>query len=142
MCFWESIKTLETSIAVLLFYTYPAVTLALDRHLLQAADPAAGAVLHRVILLGAALITGPELHGGTIDLRGLAWALPGPLIYALYLAINSRLLRRHPPLIGAAGLFAGMAVTFGLMAGGSGSMCRASAGTGSWCCSSRSGRAR
>ena len=31
LCFWESIKTLETSIAVLLFYTYPAVTLALDR---------------------------------------------------------------------------------------------------------------
>ncbi|MGE3783999.1 MAG: EamA family transporter, partial [Alphaproteobacteria bacterium] len=31
LCFWESIKTLETSIAVLLFYTYPAVTVALDR---------------------------------------------------------------------------------------------------------------
>src|SRR6478752_7760987 len=31
LCFWESLKTLETSIAVLLFYTYPAVTLALDR---------------------------------------------------------------------------------------------------------------
>jgi drug/metabolite transporter (DMT)-like permease len=31
LCFWESLKTLETSIAVLLFYTYPAVTLGLDR---------------------------------------------------------------------------------------------------------------
>src|SRR5437879_4709959 len=30
LCFWESIKTLETSVAVLLFYTYPAVTLAID----------------------------------------------------------------------------------------------------------------
>src|ERR1044072_2455490 len=31
LCFWESLKTLETSIAVLLFYTYPVMTLALDR---------------------------------------------------------------------------------------------------------------
>ena len=31
LCFWESIKTLETSIAVMLFYTYPAITVALDR---------------------------------------------------------------------------------------------------------------
>ena len=69
-----------------------------------------------MILFGAALITGPGLHGGTLDPRGLAWALPAPLIYALYLAINARLLRRHPPLIGAAGLFIGMAVTFGIAA--------------------------
>ncbi len=33
----------------------------------------------------------------------------------MYLAINARLLRRHPALIGATGLFLGMAVTFGLM---------------------------
>src|SRR5580765_7001538 len=31
LCFWESVKTLDTSIAVLLFYTYPVVTLAIDR---------------------------------------------------------------------------------------------------------------
>src|SRR5204863_68247 len=48
---------------------------------------------------------------------GLAWALPSPLVYALYLAINARLLRRHPPLVGAFGLFAGMALTFGAAAG-------------------------
>ena len=46
ICFWESIKTLETSIAVLLFYTYPAVTLVLDRLVFKQRDPPAGAVLH------------------------------------------------------------------------------------------------
>ena len=117
ICFWESIKTLETSIAVLLFYTYPAVTLALDRLFFKQPIRPRALFCIVVILLGAALITGPDLHGGTIDLRGLAWALPGPLVYAFYLAINARLLRRHPPLIGAAGLFGGMAVTFGLAAG-------------------------
>ena len=67
------------------------------------------------ILCGAALITGPGLHGGALDPRGLAWAVPAPLLYAVYLAINTRLLRRHPALIGATGLYLGMAVTFGLI---------------------------
>jgi drug/metabolite transporter (DMT)-like permease len=116
LCFWESIKTLETSIAVLLFYTYPAVTLALDRVFFKEPIRPLAVLCIGVILAGAGLITGPGLRGGTIDGRGLAWALPAPLIYALYLAINARLLRRHPPLVGASGLFAGMAVTFGLAA--------------------------
>src|SRR5712692_8382925 len=117
LCFWESLKTLETSIAVLLFYTYPAVTLALDRLVFRQPIRPLALLCIAVILGGAGLITGPGLRGGTIDLRGLAWALPSPLVYALYLAINARLLRRHPPLVGAGGLFAGMALTFGLAAG-------------------------
>jgi len=116
LCFWESLKTIETSIAVLLFYTYPAVTLALDRVFFGQKIRPLAVLCIAIILAGAGLITGPGLSGGTIDLHGLAWALPAPLIYALYLAINARLLRRHPPLVGAFGLFAGMAVTFGLAA--------------------------
>jgi len=116
LCFWESLKTLETSIAVLLFYTFPAVTLALDRFFFKEPIRPLAVFCIAIILAGAGLITGPGLHGGTIDARGLAWALPSPLIYALYLAINARMLRRHPPLVGAFGLFAGMAVTFGLTA--------------------------
>jgi hypothetical protein len=54
-----------------------------------------------LILAGAAMIAGPGLHNGTIDPRGLVWAVPGPVIYAFYLAANARLMRRHPPLIGA-----------------------------------------
>lgn len=115
LCFWESIKTLETSVAVLLFYTYPALTLALDRLVFgRRVRPLALACIV-AILCGAALITGPGLRGGTLDPRGVAWALPAPLLYAAYLAINTRLLRRHPAMIGAAGLFAGMALTFGLL---------------------------
>jgi drug/metabolite transporter (DMT)-like permease len=117
LCFWESLKTLETSIAVLLFYTYPAVTLALDRLIFKEPIRPRAILCIAIILGGAGLITGPGLRGGTIDLRGLLWALPSPLVYALYLAINARLLRRYPPLVGAFGLFSGMAVTFGLMAG-------------------------
>src|SRR5271155_2845362 len=31
LCFWESLHSLDTSVAILLFYTYPVLTLGLDR---------------------------------------------------------------------------------------------------------------
>jgi drug/metabolite transporter (DMT)-like permease len=65
-----------------------------------------------VIFVGAALIAVPGLHNGTIDSRGLAWAIPGPIIYAFYLAANARLLGRHPPLIGAGFLYGGLAAAY------------------------------
>ena len=46
---------------------------------------------------------------GTINPRGLAWAISGPIIYSFYLAANARLLGRHPPLIGAGFLYGGLA---------------------------------
>jgi len=112
ICFWESIKTLDTSLAVLLFYTYPALTLALDRVLFKRPIRLPAAVCVAIILFGAACITLPGLRSGTIDLRGLAWAVPSPLIYVFYLAANSVLLRRHPPLAGALSLYLGMALVF------------------------------
>ena len=117
LCFWESLRTLETSIAVLLFYTYPVMTLALDRIVFGHPIRLVAASCIAVILLGAGLITVPGVQGGAIDLRGLCWAIPSPLIYAGYLAINSRLLRHYPPMVGAAGLFGGMALTFAVIAG-------------------------
>jgi drug/metabolite transporter (DMT)-like permease len=112
LCFWESLKTLDTSIAVLLFYTYPALTLVLDRMLFARPIRPAAVVCVAIVLAGAALITLPGLRGGTLDPRGLAWALPAPLIYVFYLAANSVLLRRHPPLAGALALYLGMAISF------------------------------
>jgi drug/metabolite transporter (DMT)-like permease len=103
---------LDTGIAVVLLYTYPAVTLALDRIVFGQPIRPRAALCIAVILLGAGLITVPGLRGGMIDPRGLLWAIPSPLVYSVYLAVNARLLRHHPPLIGAAGLFLGMALSF------------------------------
>jgi drug/metabolite transporter (DMT)-like permease len=121
LCFWESLHTLDTSVAVLLFYTYPALTLAFDRLIFKRPIRWPAALCIAVILLGAGLIMLPGLRGQGLDPRGLMWILPSPLIYALYLAANSVLMRRHPPLIGASCLylglwaaFAGMSVWLGL----------------------------
>ncbi len=75
--FWESIKTLDTSVAVLLFYTYPALTLVLDRVLFKRPIRVRAALCVAIILAGAGFITVPGLRGVTIDLRGLLpWAIP------------------------------------------------------------------
>jgi len=58
-------------------------------------------------------VTLPGLRSGSIDPQGLIWAIPSPLIYVLYLAANSVLLRRQPSVAGALSLYLGMALTFG-----------------------------
>jgi drug/metabolite transporter (DMT)-like permease len=105
------VHTLDTSIAILLFYTYPALTLALDRLIFKGSIRLPAVLCVALILTGAGLITLPGLRGG-LDPRGLAWILPSPVIYALYLAANSALMRHHPPLIGAIFLYLGLAVVF------------------------------
>jgi drug/metabolite transporter (DMT)-like permease len=112
LCFWESLHTLDSSIAILLFYTYPALTLVLDRLVFERPIRRRAAACVAVIMIGAGLITLPGLSGG-LDARGLMWILPAPVIYALYLAANSVLMRRHPPLIGAIYLYLGLALSFG-----------------------------
>ena len=114
--FWESIKTLDTSLAVLLFYTYPALTLVLDRVLFDRPIRRSAALCVAIILIGAGFITLPGLRSGTIDLRGLAWAIPSPLIYVFYLAANSVLLRGQRPLAGAICIYSGMALAFAVTA--------------------------
>ena len=112
ICFWESIRFIDTGLADLLFYTYPGLTLLLDRLLFGRTIRAKAVLCVAIILLGAALITVPGLRGGSIDLRGLLWAIPSPLIYVFYLAANSVLLRGQKPLTGALCLYSGMALAF------------------------------
>src|SRR5271170_5571081 len=117
LCFWESLHTLDTSVAILLFYTYPALTLALDRLLFKRPIRRRAALCVAVILIGAGLVTLPGLTNGNLDPHGLMWLLPSPVIYAFYLAANAVLMRRHPPVIGAGFLYLGLAIAF-LAAGG------------------------
>jgi drug/metabolite transporter (DMT)-like permease len=111
LCFWESLHWLDTSVAVLLFYTYPALTLALDRLVFRRTVRRRAVLCVALILVGAALVTVPGWRGGGLDPRGLMWILPSPVIYAFYLAANAVLMRRHPPLIGAVFLYIGLAAS-------------------------------
>lgn len=112
LCFWESLHTLDTSVAILLFYTYPALTLALDRLFFKQPIRPRALLAVGVILIGAALVTLPGVTNGNLDPRGLLWLLPSPVIYAFYLAASAVLLRRHPPVVGAGFLYLGLAIVF------------------------------
>src|SRR5690348_2305169 len=70
LCFFESLRYLETGIAVLLFYTYPAVTLIIERVAFRRRARPAAILCVAMILAGAALIAVPGLQGGRIDPRG------------------------------------------------------------------------
>jgi drug/metabolite transporter (DMT)-like permease len=117
LCFWESLHTLDTSVAILVFYVYPAITLALDRFFFKRRVRPLALLCVAAILLGAGLVTLPGLTNGNLDPRGLMWLLPSPVIYAVYLAANAVLMRRHPPVISAGFLYLGLALVF-LAAGG------------------------
>jgi len=112
LCYFQSLRWLDTGIAVLLFYTFPVVTLGIERFFFKQQVAPAALMCVIVIFAGAALIAVPGLRNGTIDPRGLAWAIPGPVIYAFYLAANARLMARHPPLIGAGFLYGGLTVAY------------------------------
>ncbi len=112
LCYFQSLRWLYTGIAVLLFYTFPVITLSVERFFFRQQIAPSAVLCVIVIFAGAALIAVPGLRNGTIDPRGLAWALPGPVIYAFYLAANARLMARHPPLIGAGFLYGGLAVAY------------------------------
>jgi drug/metabolite transporter (DMT)-like permease len=112
LCYFQSLRRLDTGIAVLLFYTFPVVTLGVERFFFKQHVVPAALLCVSAIFAGAALIAVPGLHNGAIDPRGLAWAVPGPIIYAFYLAANARLMARHPPLIGAGFLYGGLAVAY------------------------------
>ena len=112
LCYFQSLRWLDTGIAVLLSYTFPVVTLGVERFFLKQQVALAALLCVIVIFAGAALIAVPGLRNSTLDPRGLAWAVPGPVIYAFYLAANARLMARHPPLIGAGSLYGGLAATY------------------------------
>ena len=112
LCFWESLHTLDTSVAILLFYIYPALTLGLDRLFFKRPVRLRALLCVAVILAGAGLVTLPGVTNGNLDPQGLMWLLPSPVIYAFYLAASAVLLRRHPPVVGAGFLYLGLAIVF------------------------------
>jgi drug/metabolite transporter (DMT)-like permease len=57
LCYFQSLRWLDTGIAVLLFYTFPVVTLGVERFFFKQQVAAAALLCVGVIFVGAALIT-------------------------------------------------------------------------------------
>jgi drug/metabolite transporter (DMT)-like permease len=114
VCFFKAIETIPTSIATLIMFTFPAATLIMERLTFGVSTSSAAAMSVPMAVAGAVLTLAPVVEEQTITV-GLVWAAPVPLIYGLYLAFNSRVASRTPPLLRATLLQVGMALSFGGM---------------------------
>lgn len=111
-------QSLPLGLTILLFYTYPLwVTLfswALGERVGRGRWLALGSAL-----AGLVLIVG--FQGGALDARGVVGALAAALLIAAFLVASGRLMRGSPPLVvlahvllGAAGVYGGLAVASGV----------------------------
>lgn len=119
IAFMLGLERIPASLASLVFFTYPAVTVLLAR--LTAGEPL---TVRRIVCLalataGCALTVGQGMTG--VDPRGVAWVLLGVLLISTFIVASHGVLSRVPPLGGTAVLLTATAVVFGLAAlGGSG----------------------
>jgi drug/metabolite transporter (DMT)-like permease len=113
-CFFTAIKTLPTSVASLIFFTYPMTTVLIERAVFGV--PVTRRMIATIVLVvvGAALTLAPT---GELDAKpvGLMWIIPVPILYGFYLAFSSRLGARRAPLFRATMLQAGMTLAFGVL---------------------------
>ncbi len=95
-CFFMSMKYLPTGFATLIFFLYPLASVILERLVfgVRLTTPVALAV--PLVIIGALL----TLYSGFNDQlgrAGAAWALPVPILYAIFLSLSARVANpRHP----------------------------------------------
>ena len=111
LTFAASLKRIEADLADLLLFAYPVLVslgaVVLGRERFSSRRAVALAVTSAGI--GLALTGGGT---GVIDPLGVALALASALIYALYVLVSSSLLRTTDPLVLAASVSTGAAITF------------------------------
>ena len=114
LAFMIGLERIPASLASLVFFTYPAVTVVLAR--LWAREPL---TRRRVLCLGLAT-AGCALTVGQgmtdVDLPGLAWVMLGVLLISAFIVASHGVLSRVPPLGGTAVLLSTTAAVLGLAA--------------------------
>lgn len=117
--FMVGLQHVPASLASLVFFTYPAVTVLLAR--LVPGEPLTARRLLGLALasLGCALTVGPGVRGG--DPAGIGWILVAVLVISVFIVTSSRVLRRSPEMSGGAALMtvAAAALTAATLATGS-----------------------
>ncbi len=112
--FMIGLERLPASLASLVFFTYPAVTVLLAR-LLGTEPLSATRVLSLALATsGCALILGGGLTG--VDPVGVAWVLLGVALISAFILASHPILSRVPPLGGTAVLLSTAAAVLGLAA--------------------------
>jgi drug/metabolite transporter (DMT)-like permease len=111
-CFFTSIKTLPTSFATLVLFTYPLTAVIVEHFVFSARLTIRLAIAVPLVIFGAMLALYPGFQSNMLDWIGVLWVLPVPFIYAFYLAFSARNKQPRHPISRAIRLQVGMMATF------------------------------
>lgn len=116
LAFMVGLERIPASLASLVFFTYPAVTVVMARF--RGGEPL---TRRRLICLGlatagCALTVGQGTSGVDLDPLGVAWVLVGVLLISTFIVASHGVLARVPPLGGTAVLLTTTAAVLGLAA--------------------------
>jgi drug/metabolite transporter (DMT)-like permease len=113
--YFRAIQGLPSSVVVTIFFTYPVLTLAIDRIVFRKHVPVGSAVAAGLVFLGALFVGWPSLtlQGG--DPIAIACAIATPIAFSIYIAIAYRFTRETSAFAGAASIYFGLACTYTLV---------------------------
>lgn len=106
--YFRAVQALPSSIVVTLFFTYPMLTLVIDRFVWGHKVRIASMIAVGLIFLGALLAGWPSLRLDGADPIGLACAIATPVVFSVYIAIAYRFTRATSPFAGAAAIYSGL----------------------------------
>jgi drug/metabolite transporter (DMT)-like permease len=110
--YFEALRHVPSSIAILLFFTYPAVTLVAERLVFKTPIPPLKAIAALLIVGGSGLAMG-KFGAFTCSVGfGLMLACLAPLGYCIYLQIVSRQLKKMSTWAGALVIYSGLGTGF------------------------------
>ena len=115
--YFRAVQTVPSSVVITIFFAYPIITLALDRHLFAIPVRWSSIVAAGLIFLGALLAGSPSLSLGDADTVGILCALATPMIYAVYIGIAYRFTRRGSPFAAASAIYLGLGCAYSAMVG-------------------------
>lgn len=112
LLYFESLRRIPTSLAVVIFLTYPAIMIIVERIAFKTAISPFKAVAAALIVAGSGLAVGKiTAFNGSASL-GLAFAVMAPIAYCAYLQITSRELAKMSAWTGALLIYAGTGIGF------------------------------
>lgn len=114
--YFRAVKSLPSSIVVTIFFTYPMLTLLIDRFVFRKSILLASVAAVGLIFCGALLAGWPQLRFDTADPVALICAIATPIGFSVYIAIAYRFTRQASPFAGAASIYSGLFTGYALIA--------------------------
>lgn len=113
--YFRAVQTVPSSVVITVFFTYPMITLALDRLLFGLAVRWPSLLAVTMIFIGAMLTGWPSLRLDGGDLIGMICTIATPIIYSAYIAVAYRYTRQGSPFASASAIYLGLGCGYAIV---------------------------